>query len=171
MNKVCFNVKQCCLLMRYIALIKCNRYVLAVSNATNQPAMVLTYICNCLCLVIGQLVLFGLKIFHNNAFLSCSLTPLQDTFLPHVENGTITMIGATTENPSFHVNSALLSRCRVIVLEKLSTDDLITILENGVQALGGVVRKDQVSQSNNASDRCVTAVMISRIVIKLGISP
>jgi putative ATPase len=69
------------------------------------------------------------------------------------------MIGATTENPSFHVNSALLSRCRVIVLEKLSTDDLITILENGAKALGGVVRKDQVSQSNNASDRCVTAVI------------
>ncbi|XP_028410120.1 ATPase WRNIP1-like isoform X2 [Dendronephthya gigantea] len=63
----------------------------------------------------------------------------QDTFLPHVENGTITMIGATTENPSFHVNTALLSRCRVIVLEKLSTENLMAILASGVSALGGVV--------------------------------
>ncbi|RUS73385.1 hypothetical protein EGW08_018863 [Elysia chlorotica] len=46
----------------------------------------------------------------------------QDTLLPYVENGTLTLIGATTENPSFHVNSALLSRCRVVVLEKLSVD-------------------------------------------------
>jgi putative ATPase len=48
----------------------------------------------------------------------------QDAFLPHVEDGTITLIGATTENPSFEVNSALLSRCQVIVLETLSPDDL-----------------------------------------------
>ena len=53
------------------------------------------------------------------------------------------MIGATTENPSFHVNSALLSRCRVIVLEKLSADNLVRILENGVKALGGVVCGDK----------------------------
>ena len=54
------------------------------------------------------------------------------------------MIGATTENPSFHVNSALLSRCRVIVLEKLSCDDLVMILENGVKTLGGVVHQDEM---------------------------
>ena len=44
----------------------------------------------------------------------------QDAFLPYVENGTILLVGATTENPSFELNSALLSRCRVIVLERLS---------------------------------------------------
>ena len=44
----------------------------------------------------------------------------QDAFLPHVENGTVTFIGATTENPSFEVNSALLSRARVYVLKPLS---------------------------------------------------
>lgn len=52
----------------------------------------------------------------------------QDAFLPHVEAGTITLIGATTENPSFEVNPALLSRCQVIVLEALSRDDLVKIL-------------------------------------------
>lgn len=48
----------------------------------------------------------------------------QDALLPHVEDGTVTLIGATTENPSFEVNSALLSRCRVFVLEALAPEDL-----------------------------------------------
>jgi putative ATPase len=48
----------------------------------------------------------------------------QDAFLPHVESGTIALIGATTENPSFEMNSALLSRMRVFVLEPISQDDL-----------------------------------------------
>lgn len=61
---------------------------------------------------------------------------LQDTFLPHVENGTITLIGATTENPSFQLNNALLSRCRVIVLEKLTTDHVEQILRNAVDSMG-----------------------------------
>ncbi|KAG0005861.1 Werner helicase interacting protein 1 [Entomortierella chlamydospora] len=47
----------------------------------------------------------------------------QDIFLPFVEKGTITLVGATTENPSFRINSALLSRCRVLTLEKLSLED------------------------------------------------
>lgn len=58
----------------------------------------------------------------------------QDTFLPHVENGTIILIGATTENPSFSLNSALLSRCRVIVLEKLSHDDVKQILVRSLKS-------------------------------------
>ncbi|XP_062386383.1 ATPase WRNIP1 [Sardina pilchardus] len=60
----------------------------------------------------------------------------QDTFLPHVECGTVTLIGATTENPSFQVNSALLSRCRVIVLERLSVEAMGSILNRAVDALG-----------------------------------
>ncbi len=52
----------------------------------------------------------------------------QDAFLPHVENGLFTFIGATTENPSFEVNSALLSRAAVYVLQPLQTDDLKTIV-------------------------------------------
>ncbi len=56
----------------------------------------------------------------------------QDAFLPHVEAGTIILIGATTENPSFEVNSALLSRSRVLVLEALSETDIRTICERAL---------------------------------------
>ena len=52
----------------------------------------------------------------------------QDAFLPYVENGTIILIGATTENPSFEVNSALLSRSKVFVLDPLAADDLVQIM-------------------------------------------
>ncbi|XP_014473677.1 PREDICTED: ATPase WRNIP1-like [Dinoponera quadriceps] len=63
----------------------------------------------------------------------------QDVFLPHVESGVITLIGATTENPSFSLNSALLSRCRVVVLHKLSIANLVSILRRAVLSLNGVV--------------------------------
>ncbi|HXU89039.1 MAG TPA: replication-associated recombination protein A [Methylomirabilota bacterium] len=53
----------------------------------------------------------------------------QDAFLPHVEKGTIVLIGATTENPSFEVNSALLSRCRVYVLRPLGEEPLVGIMK------------------------------------------
>jgi putative ATPase len=56
----------------------------------------------------------------------------QDAFLPHVEKGTIVLVGATTENPSFEVNSALLSRCRVYVLHGLSEDDLVTLIRRAL---------------------------------------
>ncbi|MFT5421076.1 MAG: putative ATPase [Candidatus Endobugula sp.] len=52
----------------------------------------------------------------------------QDAFLPYVENGTVTFIGATTENPSFELNNALLSRCRVYVLRSLETKDIEQLL-------------------------------------------
>ncbi|KAL4712998.1 hypothetical protein ACJJTC_012068 [Scirpophaga incertulas] len=57
----------------------------------------------------------------------------QDTFLPHVENGTIKLIGATTENPSFSLNNALLSRCRVITMNKLSGEAVLQILKRAVE--------------------------------------
>lgn len=57
----------------------------------------------------------------------------QDALLPHVENGVVTLIGATTENPSFEVNAALLSRCRVFVLQPLTTDDLVMVLMRALQ--------------------------------------
>jgi len=56
----------------------------------------------------------------------------QDAFLPHVEAGTITLIGATTENPSFAVNAALLSRCKVFRLESLDENELVTLLERAL---------------------------------------
>ena len=57
----------------------------------------------------------------------------QDAFLPFVEKGSIILIGATTENPSFEVNSALLSRCKVFVLQALSTEDLTQLLERALK--------------------------------------
>jgi putative ATPase len=61
----------------------------------------------------------------------------QDAFLPHVEAGTITLIGATTENPSFEINGALLSRVRVFVLRPLSVDDVVGVVR---RALGETAR-------------------------------
>lgn len=59
----------------------------------------------------------------------------QDAFLPHVEKGTIVLIGATTENPSFEVIGPLLSRSRVVVLESLSTEHVESILQRGMREL------------------------------------
>lgn len=57
----------------------------------------------------------------------------QDAFLPFVENGAITLIGATTENPSFEINSALLSRCRVFMLKPLNEADLVQLLKRALR--------------------------------------
>ncbi|XP_037030743.1 ATPase WRNIP1-like [Bradysia coprophila] len=65
----------------------------------------------------------------------------QDTFLPHVESGAITLIGATTENPSFSLNSALLSRCRVIILEKIESDCMYQILCRSLKTFNAVIRE------------------------------
>ena len=62
----------------------------------------------------------------------------QDAFLPFVEKGSIILIGATTENPSFEINSSLLSRCKVFVLYALSQDDITKLLRNAV----GFVNRD-----------------------------
>ena len=61
----------------------------------------------------------------------------QDAFLPYVEKGSIILIGATTENPSFEINSALLSRCRVFVLQPLSSDDLFRLLKRTLKSQKG----------------------------------
>ena len=57
----------------------------------------------------------------------------QDAFLPYVEKGSIILIGATTENPSFEVNGALLSRCKVFVLQALKTEELTELLQNALK--------------------------------------
>src|SRR5947209_13649417 len=56
----------------------------------------------------------------------------QDAFLPHVERGNIRLIGATTENPSFEINSALLSRCRVYVLQPLGEEQIVSLLKRAL---------------------------------------
>lgn len=66
----------------------------------------------------------------------------QDAFLPFVEKGSIVLIGATTENPSFEINSALLSRCRVFVLKGLEEKDLICLLKNALKNPAGFGGQD-----------------------------
>lgn len=61
----------------------------------------------------------------------------QDAFLPYVEKGSIILIGATTENPSFEINAALLSRCKVFVLQALTVDDLAELLQNALDSPQG----------------------------------
>ena len=62
----------------------------------------------------------------------------QDAFLPYVEKGSIILIGATTENPSFEINSALLSRCRVFVLQALTQDDLARLIKMALTSTKGL---------------------------------
>ncbi|MCP3952607.1 MAG: AAA family ATPase, partial [Desulfobacterales bacterium] len=79
----------------------------------------------------------------------------QDAFLQHVENGLITLIGATTENPSFEVIPALLSRCRVVTLKALSVEDMKRVIERALNdsenGLGGL----GVTLSGEALDHLV----------------
>lgn len=90
----------------------------------------------------------------------------QDAFLPHVENGMIKLIGATTENPSFEVIGALLSRCRVYALEPLPPDSLKTIITNalndkdqGLGEMGLSISDDAINQiiqlSGGDARRCL----------------
>ncbi len=65
----------------------------------------------------------------------------QDAFLPYVESGTIVLIGATTENPSFEVNAALLSRCAVYTLHRLEDHDIVTLLKRAVVSPKGVATR------------------------------
>ena len=76
----------------------------------------------------------------------------QDAFLPYVEQGSIILIGATTENPSFEVNSALLSRCKVFVLKGLSEDSLVGLLRHALESERGL-GKLGVSVSDEALRR------------------
>jgi len=76
----------------------------------------------------------------------------QDAFLPHVEDGTVYFVGATTENPSFALNNALLSRARVYVLNALTADDLLAVIDKAlidkVRGLGGLAIEmaDEIKQ-------------------------
>ncbi len=69
----------------------------------------------------------------------------QDGLLPHVEKGVITLIGATTENPSFEIRGALLSRCRVFVLKNLSEESIIKIINNAIKDVERGLGKVKIS--------------------------
>ncbi len=74
----------------------------------------------------------------------------QDVLLPYVESGTLTLIGATTENPSFSINSALLSRCRVLALKSLTEKDLKKILDQVLQDNENGLGKQKISLGDQA---------------------
>ncbi len=74
----------------------------------------------------------------------------QDAFLPHVERGTILLLGATTENPSFEVNSALLSRCRVFTLHALTQDDLRKVVNRAMEDPGRGLGGARVTLTDDA---------------------
>ena len=78
----------------------------------------------------------------------------QDAFLPFVEDGTVCFIGATTENPSFEINSALLSRARVYVLRSLTADDIRAVLERAIarEAAGVAIEPDALETLARAAD-------------------
>ncbi|MEH6551227.1 MAG: replication-associated recombination protein A [Pseudomonadales bacterium] len=81
----------------------------------------------------------------------------QDAFLPHIEDGTILFVGATTENPSFELNNALLSRCRVYVLRSLEEEDLYQILQQAIEDPraeypAGVINQEQLHTLARAAD-------------------
>ena len=83
----------------------------------------------------------------------------QDAFLPFVENGTVVFVGATTENPSFELNNALLSRARTYVLKRLSEEDLVAVLEQalhdaerGLAALGIAIGRAELETIAKAAD-------------------
>ena len=102
----------------------------------------------------------------------------QDAFLPYVERGDIILIGATTENPSFEVNSALLSRVRTLILEPLGVDDLCTLLrralDDGERGLSSAFRvEDEVlRRMANACDgdarRALTALETAAALLEPG---
>lgn len=72
----------------------------------------------------------------------------QDAFLPYVEKGSIILIGATTENPSFEINSALLSRCKVFVLKALEDEDILELLKTTLHSPKGLGKENiQVEES------------------------
>ncbi|GAB1860546.1 ATPase WRNIP1 [Camponotus japonicus] len=82
---------------------------------------------------------FGCKTIVFMDEIHCFNKLQQDIFLPHVEAGTFTLIGCTTENPSYSLNPALLSRCRVFVLNKLTECNIIEILHKAIEYMNGSI--------------------------------
>jgi putative ATPase len=74
----------------------------------------------------------------------------QDTLLPYLEDGTVVFMGATTENPSFNLNNALLSRCHIGVLSGLSTEDLLTLIERAEKFLAKTLPLDKNARTHLA---------------------
>ena len=82
----------------------------------------------------------------------------QDAFLPHIEDGTVTFIGATTENPTFELNNALLSRARVYKLTSLSPEDLLHVLNQAIEDTERGLGNIAATFDENTLDRLVDLV-------------
>lgn len=84
----------------------------------------------------------------------------QDFLLPFVETGTLTLIGATTENPSFEIISPLLSRCRVFVLSELTSEEMLTVITSALKELKVKAKQDAIdwliAMSNGDARQCLT---------------
>jgi len=97
----------------------------------------------------------------------------QDAFLPHVERGVVTFIGATTENPSFEVNAALLSRARVYVLKPLTETDLQQVIERAGNELGQAISADASRLLADFADgdarRCLNLLEVAAQLADAGI--
>jgi putative ATPase len=100
----------------------------------------------------GKTVLFVDEVHRSNK-------AQQDAFLPHIENGTIVFVGATTENPPFELNNALLSRLRVYVLQALSNEDIAIVIDRALQdkdkglgMLGLTMDPDDIQKLASAAD-------------------
>jgi putative ATPase len=100
----------------------------------------------------------------------------QDAFLPHVEAGIVTLVGATTENPSFELNAALLSRCRVVTLRALTDEELARLLDRAVAApegLAGAVelapdaREAMARYAYGDARRALNALEVAAAAVKL----
>ncbi|WP_053943241.1 replication-associated recombination protein A [Kallipyga gabonensis] len=81
----------------------------------------------------------------------------QDALLPHVEDGTITLIGATTENPFFEVNKALLSRCQLVELHRLDREDLGKILDRALSDPESGLGKEEISLTDGGREALISA--------------
>lgn len=96
----------------------------------------------------------------------------QDAFLPHIESGLITFIGATTENPSFEVNSALLSRCQIYVLKSLSENELELVFERALSEHKTLKINDEAKEIilNYAGGDARRLINLVEMLINSGIS-
>ncbi|XP_057333987.1 ATPase WRNIP1-like [Microplitis mediator] len=89
----------------------------------------------------------------------------QDIFLPHIEAGTFILIGATTENPSFSLNSALISRCRVFKFDKLTSNDIKNILNRGLLLINNklkIIDNKFIEDIGNKPGCCTTEYTINQ---------
>lgn len=91
----------------------------------------------------------------------------QDAFLPYVEKGSIILIGATTENPSFEINSALLSRCKVFVLHALTVEDIIELIHHAIEDEKGLGKQNIIIEEDSITMIAIVANGDARMALNI----